>query len=253
MKDRIRRLLVDNRFSDSVETDVDAYLQKQVDHTLYNLGLTQEFDFPLTLRPTDPSRIVDLEHEYFGGAVASAGGGTGTGTGAEPVTAGDVPAAASKRFSAGQGSGLTPEERKAIAQWMASYAQSRGFPPELPVMAALTETGDTLRNLVDGDRDSVGFFQIRVSIHGQKAVESPTAQMQWFLYNAARAPLGRTARNNNWDRKVFESQISAARAANDEGLLSLWLGRWCQDVERSAYPDRYEQRYLLARKLIYGQ
>ena len=45
---------------------------------------------------------------------------------------------------------------------MASEAQKRGLPAELPVMAALVESD--LKNLDDGDADSVGFFQMRVGI-----------------------------------------------------------------------------------------
>src|SRR4051794_15960024 len=49
-----------------------------------------------------------------------------------------------------------------IAAWMAREAQTRGLPPELPVMAALVESG--MRNLTGGDRDSLGFFQMRHGI-----------------------------------------------------------------------------------------
>ena len=46
-----------------------------------------------------------------------------------------------------------PKER--LAQWMANAAEKAGLPPELPVMAALTETG--LRNVTTGDADSAGY------------------------------------------------------------------------------------------------
>ena len=45
---------------------------------------------------------------------------------------------------------------RALAAWMAAHAARAGLPPELPVMAALTESG--LRNLSYGDRDSVGLL-----------------------------------------------------------------------------------------------
>ena len=45
---------------------------------------------------------------------------------------------------------------------MSAQARQRGLPGELPVMAALVESG--LSNLDYGDADSVGFFQMRVGI-----------------------------------------------------------------------------------------
>lgn len=224
--------------TDFWESDVQAWLSKQSEESLHNLSITGDFGLPPTLHNLDVARVPDL------GIVRT------TPTSSSPP--GVAPGSAGRRFSAGQSSGLTQDERREVAQWMAREAESRGLPPELPVMAALTETGDTLRNLVNGDRDSVGFFQIRVSIHGSAAVATPEAQLAWFLSTAARSPLGRTARQNGWSADLFKEKIAAARGAGNTGELSLWLGRWCQDVERSAFPDRYEQRYGLARKLING-
>ena len=74
----------------------------------------------------------------------------------------------------------------ALAQWMAHGARARGLPGELPVMAALESSG--LRNLPSGDRDSVGFFQMRVGIwdHGPYAgfPEHPELLLTWFLDQA---------------------------------------------------------------------
>ena len=50
----------------------------------------------------------------------------------------------------------------AVVQWMVSRVRAQGLPDELPVMASLVESG--LQNLNFGDRDSVGFFQMRVGI-----------------------------------------------------------------------------------------
>src|SRR5687767_6063392 len=55
--------------------------------------------------------------------------------------------------------------KAALAQWMAEAAVKAGLPPELPVMAALVESG--LTNLNFGDADSAGFFQMRVSTWNQ--------------------------------------------------------------------------------------
>ena len=54
-----------------------------------------------------------------------------------------------------------------LAKWLAEQASSAGLPPELPVMAALVESG--VKNLNYGDADSVGFFQMRVGIWNQGA------------------------------------------------------------------------------------
>ena len=76
--------------------------------------------------------------------------------------------------------------REQIAAWMASEAQRRGLPPELPLMASLVESG--MKNLNFGDADSVGFFQMRVGIwnNGPYAgyPEKPELQVKWFLDNA---------------------------------------------------------------------
>ena len=45
---------------------------------------------------------------------------------------------------------------------MAREAEKRGLPGQLPVMAALVESN--LTNVNFGDADSLGFFQMRVSI-----------------------------------------------------------------------------------------
>src|SRR5919202_4165585 len=56
-----------------------------------------------------------------------------------------------------------------LARWMAAGAIEAGLPPELPVMAALVESG--LANLGFGAADAAGFFQMRLSIwnHGEYA------------------------------------------------------------------------------------
>ena len=69
---------------------------------------------------------------------------------------------------------------------MAGQAQKRGLPPQLPLMAALVESG--LKNLNHGHADSVGFFQMRVGIWNQGAYagypEKPELQVKWFLDQA---------------------------------------------------------------------
>ena len=104
-------------------------------------------------------------------------------------------------------------------------------------MAALVESG--LANLNNGDRDSVGFFQMRVGIWNQGAYrgypDDAKLQLKWFIDQA--------------------TALKARRvAAGDTGFgrdSSSW-GTWIADVER---PDaRYRFRYQLqldeARKLL---
>ena len=73
-----------------------------------------------------------------------------------------------------------------IAGWMAQGASAAGLPGELPVMASLTDTG--LTNLSGGDRDSVGYFDMRVSIWNTGAYagfpDNPALQLQWFIDQA---------------------------------------------------------------------
>lgn len=73
-----------------------------------------------------------------------------------------------------------------LAAWMAHQAEQAGLPGALPVMAALVESG--LRNLNYGDADSLGFFQMRVSIWNKGKYagypDNPDLQMRWFIDQA---------------------------------------------------------------------
>ncbi len=53
--------------------------------------------------------------------------------------------------------------RAQLARWMGAAARAAGLPAELPVMAALVDSG--LRNRAPGsEADSAGFFQMRTGI-----------------------------------------------------------------------------------------
>jgi cell wall-associated NlpC family hydrolase len=116
--------------------------------------------------------------------------------------------------------------RQQVAQWMANHAAAAGLPRELPVMAGLVESG--LRNLNHGDRDSLGFFQMRKGIWDQGAyqgyAQNPELQMKWFI----------------------DTALKADRGAN--------LGEWVANIERPAeqYRGRYQQRLAEARALVGG-
>src|SRR4051812_45469302 len=102
-------------------------------------------------------------------------------------------------------------------------------------MAALVESG--MRNLPGGDADSVGFFQMRVSIWDQGDYagygDDPEKQLDWFLDQAERVRAQRVARG---------------LAIDDPNQY----GEWIADVERPAAPyrGRYQLRLEDARELI---
>jgi hypothetical protein len=127
--------------------------------------------------------------------------------------------------------------RVAIAHWMAAGARDAGLPGELPVMAALVESG--LANIPYGDADSVGFFQMRLGIwdHGEYAgyLARPELQLRWFV-----------------DRAV--ALRDARRAAGDAGFgedPAGW-GAWIADVEQpyEPYRPRYQLQLDAARTLL---
>jgi hypothetical protein len=125
-----------------------------------------------------------------------------------------------------------------IAQWMASVAEAHGLPRELPVMAALVES--SLHNDPGGDRDSVGYFQMRTSIWDNGAyagyTHDPALQLKWFIDHALEA------RNQ-------------ARASDPAfGTDPAHYGEWVADVERPAeeYRGRYQLRLEEARRLLSG-
>jgi hypothetical protein len=127
--------------------------------------------------------------------------------------------------------------RIAIAHWMASTARDAGLPGELPVMAGLVESG--LRNLPYGDADSVGFFQMRLSVWNGGAyagyLTNPDLQLQWFTDHAL---------------AVRAAQIAAGDATFGDDPAT-W-GDWIADVEQpySGYRGRYQTRLDEARTLL---
>ena len=136
------------------------------------------------------------------------------------------------------GSGGYPGDNASKAQlaaWMGREAEKRGLPKQLPVMAALVESG--VKNLNYGDADSVGFFQMRVGIWNQGDYkgfpEKPELQVKWFLDTAEQVKKQRIARGQSvTDPKQF--------------------GDWIADVERPAaqYRSRYGMRLSEANGLL---
>jgi putative modified peptide len=164
----------------------------------------------------------------------SSGDGSNDGGGADAIAhAGNVsPDDLMDAGAAYPGDSATPS---ALAGWMAAAAERRGLPPELPVMAALTESG--MRNLSYGDADSVGFFQMRESVwnHGQYAgyADDPGRQLKWFLDQA---------------EAVRRVRVEHGQSVSDPSQY----GNWVADVERPAaqYRGRYQLHVDEAHSLI---
>ncbi len=117
---------------------------------------------------------------------------------------------------------------------MGATAYAAGLPPELPVMAALAESG--LANL-SGDSDSLGFFQIpaRIWNKGDYAgyPDKPELQVKWFIDQAL---------------AIDQRRRLAGVDTKDD---STW-GEWIADVERPAaqFRGRYQLRLAEARRLL---
>ena len=124
-----------------------------------------------------------------------------------------------------------------LAKWLAKEAQKAGLPPELPVMAALVESG--VKNLNFGDADSVGFFQMRLSIWNSGPYagypDNPGLQIKWFVDQAV----------------ALKKQRIAGGDANFGQDPSTW-GEWIADVERPAeqFRGRYQPMLGKARELL---
>jgi hypothetical protein len=127
--------------------------------------------------------------------------------------------------------------KERLARWMARAAADRGLPHELPVMAALAESG--LRNL-HGDSYH-GFFGMHESLNAGEYrgfPRNPQLQLNWFLDSAA---------------AVRQRRVAEARAdpAKDQRAFGIWIA----DVERPAPQNRsgYQPYLAEARELIAGK
>jgi hypothetical protein len=129
-----------------------------------------------------------------------------------------------------------------IACWLAAQSRAAGAPGELLVMAALTESGG--QNLTYGDADSVGYFQIRPSTNfapaGFGVPPNTKVSGDWWVQN----PDAQAA----WAREKIAATAGGARDADLSDPAA--LGAWAQDIERSAYPDRYQTHYDEAHELV---
>jgi hypothetical protein len=112
--------------------------------------------------------------------------------------------------------------RKPIARWMARAAALRDVPQELPVMAALAESG--LRNLNTKGNAFAGFFSMHRSLNKgdyRGFPSKPELQLLWFL-----------------DTAVIVRQRELAEGTEEYGTASDGYGIWIADVERPAPESR---------------
>jgi len=128
-----------------------------------------------------------------------------------------------------------PKER--LARWMARAAAERGLPHELPVMAAIAESG--LRNL-RGD-SYYGFFGMHKSLNSGEYrgfPRRPELQVKWFNDTASSVR----------QRLVAETRPDPAADPSS-------FGQWIADVERPAAENRsgYQPHLEEARRLVAGK
>jgi hypothetical protein len=124
--------------------------------------------------------------------------------------------------------------RERLARWMARGAADRGMPHELPVMAAIAESG--IRNL--SGPSYAGFFGMHESLNSgdyRGFRRNPTLQLRWFLDTAA---------------LVRQRRVAVGRT--DPAADPLSFGSWIADVERPAPQNRagYQPHLGEARELI---
>jgi hypothetical protein len=112
--------------------------------------------------------------------------------------------------------------RTPIARWMARAAALRDVPQELPVMAALAESG--LRNLNTKGNPFAGFFSMHRSLSKgayRGFPRNPELQLLWFL-----------------DTAVIVRQREIAEGGEEYGTATDGYGIWIADVERPAPANR---------------
>jgi len=121
--------------------------------------------------------------------------------------------------------GRLTDEQRATAALIISVGKQRNLPPlawQVAIQAGMTESG--LRNLHHGDRDSLGIFQMRPTMGWGSVAEvtDPGYAVNKFYDVLQAVP--------DWQRQR--------------------PGDAAQDVERSAFPDRYHRWEAMASHLV---
>ncbi|MGQ0837699.1 C40 family peptidase [Actinokineospora sp.] len=135
------------------------------------------------------------------------------------------PATTGPAGSGAADAGRLGEEQRGAVALIISIGKQRGLAPrawQIAIQAGMTESG--LRSLNYGDRDSLGIFQMRPSMGwGTPAeVTNPTYAINKFYDVLLKVP--------DWENQR--------------------PGESAQDVERSAFPDRYHRWESMASHLI---
>lgn len=128
-------------------------------------------------------------------------------------------------------------QKERLARWMARSAADRGIPHELPVIAAIAESG--LRNLKG--ESFQGFFGMHESLGAGEYrgfPRNPDLQVRWFL-----------------DTATLVRQRRVAEGRTDPAKDPASYGAWIADVERPAPENRsgYQPHLDEARALIAGK
>jgi len=128
-------------------------------------------------------------------------------------------------------------DKARIARWMARAAADRGLPHELPVMAALTESG--LQNLRGAS--FAGYFGMSRTLNRgdyRGFPRSPDLQARWFT-----------------DTAMLVRQRRVAEGRPDPAADPAGYGSWIADVERPArqYRSRYQTHLAEAQGMIAGK
>lgn len=135
-----------------------------------------------------------------------------------PITAGQAGSGAEAAEK------LKEDQRQNVAM-IIQIGKERQLPPlawQIAIQAGMTESG--LRNLSHGDRDSLGMFQMRPSMGWgtPEQVKDPNYSIRKFYDVLLKVP--------NWEQQR--------------------PGESAQDVERSAFPERYHKWEAMAAHLI---
>jgi len=126
---------------------------------------------------------------------------------------------------------LRGNKKLQLVRDFALMAKRRGLPPELAIMTALVESN--FKNVNFGDRDSLGMFQQRAAWGPRSVRLDPIKSARMFFEG------GRAGQPGAEDFK----RRFAGRGASA-------YGEWCQAVQVSAFPGRYQERLGEARRLL---
>ena len=138
------------------------------------------------------------------------------------------PNAAAAQIAAQAGpltNGQDIRNRPDLLKMMVDKANAAGVPPELVLMTMGVESG--FHQNTGGDRDSVGLFQQRPSCGWGTPAQcmDPAHAVDEFLKHAVQ----------------YKGQF---------GTSPQQLGAWCQKVQGSAFPDRYQGMYGEAQRIL---